>query len=141
MTIEQARRISERVSSIAELSAVFFARHGSSYRMGSDTPAQSWELYREFMAQQARIASLLDHEALLNPNVRYERWWERRDVINPALVNELSAEATRLLERCAYLQGRNDEAAHESLLAIQQTIAGLLHPMTRMSGISTPAVR
>jgi hypothetical protein len=122
MNIKSARKIAKHVAKIAEVSAAFQAKYGCDYKMTENSPAEAWELYNAFVALQDKIAILLDAEAVNKAHVRWEAWWERRDVINVALVNHLSGETWR-------------EAAPTSLLGIQETIAGLLHPATRHKAV------
>lgn len=136
MNVSIAQQISSRVSKIAELSAIFNAKYGCNYRLNPESPTEAWDLYHQLMAEQAQIASLLDNEAVSKPYVRFERWWERRDVINTALVNEMASETIRLVERAAYLMAvEHDQNAQSSLRVIQEGIAGLLHPATRQQAI------
>jgi hypothetical protein len=130
MNIKSARKIAKHVAKIAEVAAAFHAKYGCDYKMTENSPTEAWDMYREFMTLQDKIVALLDAEAVNKAHVRWEAWWERRDVISVALVNQLSGEVFRLIERAAYLDARQ-EAAPTSLLGIQETIAGLLHPTTR----------
>lgn len=139
MNVNKAKKIAHRVAKIAELSSTFYAHYGSSYRLSDDSPPEAWELYRQIMAEQATIASLLDTRALENPYVRYEAWWQRRDVINPALVNELATETMLLVERAAYQAVRMDAATQtDSMYVLQEGIAGFLHPATRQKAVTNP---
>ena len=131
MNTRNAQAIVQHVAEIAEVASAFYANYGKDYKMSADSPAEAWKMYRKFMELQAEVASLLDVEAIRNAHVRWEPWWERRDVINIALVNHLSSETFRLIERAAYLNARGVDATH-SMRGIQETIAGLLHPTTRL---------
>lgn len=137
MKIQHAHQIAEHISKIAEIASTFYARYGSDYRLDDNSPAEAWALYRRFMNEQAEVASLLDTDALDKPFIRYERWWERRDVITSGLVNELAAEALRLIENSAYLTATGGDSNSRSLRNIQEAIAGLLHPATRRHNIDT----
>jgi hypothetical protein len=137
MNRQKAQQIASRVTKIAEIATTFYAHYGSDYRMTEDSPPRAWELYRRFMNEQASVASLLDARALQKPFIRYEKWWERRDVINPGLVNEMAAEALRLVEQTAYLsaiKGNPEDAV--GLLGIQEALAGMLHPATRRQDVN-----
>lgn len=131
MNIKSAHKIAKQVAKIAEVAAAFYAQYGSDYKMTENSPASAWDLYREFMARQAKIVNLLDENAVNQAHVRWEAWWKRRDVINIALVNHLSSETFRLIERAAYLDALHEDS-QSSLMGIQETIAGLLHPTTRL---------
>jgi hypothetical protein len=137
MNITIAQRIVMHITSIATLSATFQAKYGRDYRLTNDSPAVAWELYRQFMAEQVQIVSLLEPLALENPYSRYGKWWERRDVIDNGLLNELTSNAMTLVERCAHLEaiGHSTENA-PSLIIVQQSIAGMLHPATRQTNIT-----
>jgi len=134
MDVKTAQQIAGCVAKIAELATTFCATYGKDYRVSDDSPAHAWALYRQLMATQTQIASLLDSQALANPNIRWEHWWQKRDVINIGLVNELAMETIRLIERAAYLDALKQEQAVDradepSLL--EANIAGLLHPAVR----------
>ena len=131
MNVKNAHKIAKQVAKIAEVVAAFHAQYGSDYKINENSPASAWDLYHEFMKRQAKIVKLLDAEAVNQAHVRWERWWERRDVISIALVNHLSSETFRLIERAAYLNAKSEES-QTSLLGIQETIAGLLHPQIRL---------
>jgi hypothetical protein len=135
MDIKSARKIAKHVAKIAEVAAAFHAKYGCDYKMSENSPEEAWELYREFMTLQDKIVTLLDAEAVGKAHVRWEAWWERRDIISIALVNHLSSEVFRLIERAAYLDARQ-ETAPTSMLGIQETIAGLLHPATRHKSVA-----
>ncbi len=137
MNRKNAQQIANRITKIAEIATTFYAYYGSDYRMSEDSSPRAWQLYRKFMNEQASVASLLDGRALQKPFIRYEKWWERRDVINPGLVNEMAAEALRLVEKTAYLnavEGSTENAI--GLLGIQESLAGMLHPTTRRQDVN-----
>ncbi|MEL7434915.1 MAG: hypothetical protein AAFN11_13300 [Chloroflexota bacterium] len=137
MNVQSAKKIHKRVAQLAETATIFYAKFGANYQMTEDSPARAWELYKDFMTRQAQIASLLSNRAIANPYVRWERWWENRDVMNIALVNELGTEALRLVERVSYLHATNQPTANElSIEALEQSIAGLLHPITRQQKLA-----
>ena len=99
MNTKDAQTIAKHVAKIAGVAAAFYASYGGDYKINEDSPAQAQDLYRKLMARQAKIAKLLDAEAVINAHVRWEAWWERRDVMSIALVNHLSSETFRLIER------------------------------------------
>jgi hypothetical protein len=132
MNTQTAQKIAKHVAKIAEVTTIFYAKYGRDYKMTADSPQAAWDLYQEFMARQAKIVTLLDEEAVQQAHVCWEAWWERRDVMNVALVNHLSSETFRLIERSAYLDAV-EENSRTSLNTIQETIAGLLHPKTRLN--------
>ena len=142
MNINTAHRIVAHVANLTALASTFQAKFGRDYRLTGDSPAEAWELYRSIMAEQANIADLLETTALQTPYSRYGQWWERRDVIDQAMLNELAANAMSLVERCAYLaaEGRSTVNA-PVLLIVQQAIAGLLHPAARSAERSHPGVQ
>lgn len=137
MNIKTAKKIHKQVAQLAEVATTFYAHYGSNYRMTEDSPSNAWDLYQEFMMRQAHIADLLSNRAVATPYIRWERWWENRDVMNIGLVNELGTEALRLVERVSYLTATGKTTTYEfSVEAIEQTIAGLLHPMTRQQRLA-----
>jgi len=137
MNLHTAREIAHQVTKMAEAVTVYYAHFPHDYQLDESSPAKAWKLYQKFMNRQARVAMLLDRDAVSTPFTRWERWWERCDVMRIALVNELAHEAMRLVERAAYLQAIGAELRHEdSLRTIQEGIAGMLHPVTRQQALS-----
>jgi hypothetical protein len=137
MNINTAQRIMMHVANLATVAMTFQAKFGRDYRLNSESAPLAWELYRQMMAEQTNIANLLEANALENPYSRYGKWWERRDVIDSALLNELSAEALTLLERSAYLAATDQNTVNApSLIIVQQSIAGMLHPATRQTSVA-----
>lgn len=134
MNIQTSHRIMAHVANITTLAATFHAKYGRDTRLTSDSPATAWELYRALMTEQANIADLLEDAALASPYSRYGKWWERRDVIDSGLLNQLTADAMNLVERCAYLDATNQVTVNApSLIIVQQSIAGMLHPATHQT--------
>jgi hypothetical protein len=132
MNTEISHKIVSHVSKIVSIASAFHAKFGRDYRLDNNSPAQAWELYRKFMSEQNTIASLLETEAIEKPYSRYGEWWERRDMIDCGLLNELAAEANTLVERVAYLEAMGRSTVdNATLIVVQQAIAGLLHPSTR----------
>lgn len=141
MNISQAQRIMMHVANIATIGATYQAKFGRDYRLTPESPAAAWELYRNLMSEQTNIASLLEPAALHTPYSRYGKWWERRDVIDSGLLNELTADAMTLVERCAYLDAMNQSTVNApSLVIVEQSIAGMLHPATRQTSVSDPRI-
>jgi len=138
MNITIAQEIHNRVGRIASVATFFYARYGSNYRMTDDSPKSAWDLYNQIMAEQMEIAKLLDNSALVNPYIRWEKWWEQRDVMNIGLVNELDTEALRLIERISYLDalGKFTEG-EQTVQSIQEALAGLLHPIARQNVVQS----
>jgi hypothetical protein len=136
MNIQTAQTIVTHVANIARIASTFHAKFGRDYRLQADSPAQAWELYRQVMAEQATIASLLEAEALNSPYSRYGKWWERRDIIDTGILNQLEEDAMNLVERTAYLQAMEQSTqGAPALLVLQQSIAGILHPATRQTSL------
>lgn len=137
MNVNTAQQIAAHIAKMAAITATFSAEFGAEYQLTEHSPERAWDLHHHFMAEQASIANLLDSKAIANPFFRYERWWERRPMMNIALVNELASTAMRLVENTAYLTAK--EALHAeapSIRTIQESIAGMLHPVTRQKGLS-----
>ncbi|XWX03643.1 hypothetical protein VZO05_14140 [Aggregatilineales bacterium SYSU G02658] len=142
MNLNIAQRIIAHVANLTALASTFQAKFGRDYRLTGDSPAAAWELYRSIMAEQTNIASLLEPAALQTPYSRYGKWWERRDVIDQAILNELGADAMTLVERCAYLSAEGKPTENSPvLLVVQQSIAGMLHPSTRPVAVKSPTVQ
>lgn len=141
MNITKAFQISSHLGNIARINACYSAKYGEA-RISAESDAYANELYSQFMSEQVAIANLLEPAALKSPYNRFQRWWERRDFINSGLLNEMWQATATLIERCAYLEelGQPTENA-PTLLVIEQVIAGLLHPATRMTGVEKVEVR
>jgi hypothetical protein len=136
MNITRARKIHCAIASIAELASSYNARYGSNTRITENSPAAVLEIHNRFMAEQANIAALLDDKPVHAPYLRWEKWWESRDVMNIGLVNELATAALRLVEHIACLEAMGKNPDNEaSVCSLQETIAGLLHPAARQQGI------
>jgi hypothetical protein len=135
MNIVRARKIHCTIASIAELASSYNARFGTQNRINDNSPAEAVEIFNQFMAEQANIARLLDAKPLSAPYLRWEKWWESRDVMNIGLVNELAAAALRLVEHLACLEamGKNPDT-EASVCSLQEAIAGMLHPQAREQG-------
>lgn len=142
MNVAIAQRIVAHVAHLTALASAFQAKFGRDYRLTGDSPSIAWELYRNIMAEQTNIANLLEPAALQTPYSRYGQWWQRRDVIDQAMLNELAADALRLVERAAYLEAEGKPTENAPvLLVVQQSIAGMLHPATRPVSVKAPAVQ
>lgn len=136
MTIQAAQQLSIHVSKLVELTTIFNIHYGRDYRLTEASPIEAWDLYRLIMAEQAQIANLLSPNALAVPFVRYEAWWEHRDVINTALVSELAQEALRLVSLLAALTATDSLIKRPDYVrTTQETIAGLLHPAVRQQAL------
>lgn len=132
MNINTAQTILNHVGQIARIVGTFQARFGRDYKLSDTTSGMALDLYRQAMAEQAQIASLLEPQALTQAYSRYGKWWDRRDMLDTSMVNALSQEAITLVERCAYVVANGETAENApSLLIVQQSIAGMLHPSTR----------
>jgi len=137
MDLRTARDIAKQVTRMAETVTAYYAHFPHDYHLSENSPADAWKLYQKFMERQAKIAMLLDRDAITTPFTRWERWWERCDVMRISTVNELAQETMRLVERAAYLQATGESTIREEgLRHIQETIAGMLHPTTRQQALS-----
>ncbi|QPC84197.1 hypothetical protein G4Y79_07440 [Phototrophicus methaneseepsis] len=130
MSIVQARQIAINVVHLAELAARFQAKYGRNYVVKPDSPQDAVSLYEEILSQQALIAGMLSPEALDVAYHRFGNWWSRHDVIDSAIVNELVMDACNLVSRAGYIEETNPRET-QSLLPIQKSIAGMLHPNAR----------
>lgn len=137
MNLQTAREVTKHIARMAETVTTFYAHYPHDYALDETSPARAWKLYQDFMQRQARIAMLLDRDACATPFSRWGRWWEKADVMRLALVHELAHEGMRLVERAAYLQAIGAETRNEDgMRAIQEGIAGMLHPVTRQQALS-----
>lgn len=137
MDLRTARNISKQITRMAEDVTTYYAHFPHDYHLSESSPPQAWKLYQDFMQRQAKIAMLLDRDSISTPYTRWERWWERYDVMRIATVNELAQEGMRLVERVAYLEAIGDNTRREEgLRNIQEGIAGMLHPITRQQALS-----
>jgi hypothetical protein len=135
MNITKAFQISTHLGNMARIASAYAAKYGDA-RITEASSGHAKELYSQFMAEQVAIANLLDSAALKTPYNRFQRWWERRDFMNSGLLNELWQATATLIERCAYMEELNQPTeGAPSLLVIEQVIAGLLHPSTRMTEV------
>jgi hypothetical protein len=132
MNTNRAYKIHCAIANIAALASSYNARYGSNTRINDKSPADAVEIYNRFMEEQANIAILLDVKAVNAPYLRWEKWWESRDVMNIGLVNELAAAALRLVEHIACIEamGKNPDT-EASVCSLQESIAGMLHPQAR----------
>lgn len=142
MNLNKAKKLAEHITYLAELAATFNATYGANYWMTTESPAHAWSLYRKIMSEQANIASLLNVEALRNPGrSRPGEWWKRQDVPDSGVINELAQDIFNLIGRCAYLQTQEQHSEWENTaLCLERSIAGILHPSTRILELDRPAV-
>jgi hypothetical protein len=130
MTVTQAQHVAVSIIRLAELVARFQAKYGRNYVLRDNSPADAITLYEGILEQQAVIASGLSPEALDVAYHRFGDWWTRHDVIDSAIVNEMAMDACNLVNRAGYIAETNPRET-QSLLPIQKSIAGMLHPSAR----------
>ena len=130
MTVIQARQIAVNVIRLAELVARFQAKYGRNYVLAANCPEDAYKLYEEILGEQAAIAELLDPQALDIAYHRFGEWWTRHDVIDSAIVNEMVLDACNLVNRAGYLEEKG-QVDSQTLLPIEKSIAGMLHPSAR----------
>ena len=130
MNTVATREIIDRIARLAELVASFNASYGRDYRIDLNSPNSAVELYNRIMNEQQTIAGLLTPEAVEKPFARFGAWWNRRSVMDLALINEMASAAFDLIGRYAYAveDGRINAQEARSILLVQQSIAGMLHP-------------
>jgi hypothetical protein len=133
-----ARQIINDAAHLLEQVAIYQAKYGRSYTVTPMSPEEAKSLTQKIFALQCKIAESLDPEALLNPHYKCGEWWERQEVIDIGVVQELVSEACHLVSCCAYFSA--DSRGMEGSYAVrsaQSTLAGLLHPATRKIALST----
>jgi len=124
-----ARQIAEQIAQLAVLTARFQANYGRNVLLTDLSPEGAHALAGQILDGQASIAALLDPRALETTYHRFGQWWKRHDVIDCAIINELAIDAHNLIARTAYLEAEGGDEA--TLLPIQKSIAGMLHPAAR----------
>jgi len=130
MTVIEARQIAVNIIRLAELVARFQAKYGRNYVMSPDCTEDAYRLYEDILEQQATIAELLHPQALDIAYNRFGDWWTRHDVIDSAIVNEMAMDACNLVNRAGYMEENGQTESH-TLLPIEKSIAGMLHPSAR----------
>ena len=130
MNRDKARQLATEATLLAEFVAEFQATYGRNYRLGVGSPDDAWTLDEAIRRQLVAIAGLLDEEALANPFTKWGEWWERYDVIDNAMVNEIVMRVYELIRACAFKQ-----ETYQTQL-VQSAIAGLLPPHVRQLGLA-----
>ncbi len=132
MNTKHARKIMNLAARLTEYVATFQARHGRGFIVTMSSPTDVRELYEGIFETQVEIAQLLDTEALTNPHHKCGEWWERNEIPDTGVVQEMVNEISHLIACCAYFN--TDSRGMEGSYAVrsaQSTIAGLLHPASR----------
>jgi hypothetical protein len=133
MKTAMACEILNEAARLLELTATFQARYGKQYRLKAGSPQEAWTLYDDISEMQTRVAALLDPQALEDSNSRYGHWWERMDVMDVNTAQMLVEEVGALISCCAYSDVKSPETSLTYMvLSKQSTIAGFLHPSSRM---------
>lgn len=130
-----ARRLVENTARLMDIATRFEVKFGRDYQLKPGSPQEAWDLYQQAYEEQCRIAQQLDVEALEHPFIRWGQWWQRQDMIDTGIINELAAEIFHLISYCACQEANSDVHFPVTLKLAQETIAGVLHPATRQIGL------
>ncbi len=130
-----ARGLAENAARLMDIATRFEVLFGRNYQLKPGSPQEAWDLYQQAYEEQSRIARQLDVEALERPFVRWGQWWERRDMMDTGIINELVAEIFHLISYCACHEANSDEHFPVTLRLAQEAIAGILHPAARQIGL------
>jgi len=140
MNSETARQIISDAAYLLEQVATYQAKFGRSYTITPLSPPEVQSLTQSIFELQCKIAAALDPTSLTNPHYKCGEWWERQEVIDIGVVQELVNEACHLVSCCAYFsaEARGMEGSY-AVRSAQSTLAGLLHPATRQVALATGA--
>lgn len=131
MNTANARTILAETARLVELTATFEARYGKNYRMSANSPTDAWKLHHAILDTQHIIAHLLDPHIIENPHSRYGKWWERHDVMEASMAQQLIAEVAHLIAVVAHYEVNEQDGKatwSHALNTTQGAIAGMLHP-------------
>ncbi|MFW5749057.1 MAG: hypothetical protein ACOCYT_05535 [Chloroflexota bacterium] len=131
MNTSVARTILNEAARLVELTATFQAYYGRGFKMSRNNPQPVWDQYNAIMDTQSIIANLLDPDALKEAHHRFGRWWERQDVMDAAMAQQLINEVSRLIASTAHVeshQATDEDALCWGIKSTQRAIAGMLHP-------------
>jgi hypothetical protein len=131
MNTTTARNILNEAAHLMELTASFQARYGRAYRISISSPADASDLHNQILDIQSIIANLLDPEALNEAHAPYGQWWQRHDVMEASMAQQLISEISYLITSTAHVcsnQSEGKETMHHAVKMTQRAIAGMLHP-------------
>lgn len=121
--------ILEKTGKLVELTATFHALYGKDYRLKPGSPQEAWALYDSIYRTQVEIANLLDSYMIDAPHYRYGQWWERLDVMDVSIAQELLCEVSHLIACMAHHEVQQPETDYSYVIhRSQSAIAGMLHP-------------
>jgi hypothetical protein len=130
MNTNTVRQLIDEIANLAERVATFQARYGRNYTLKPGSPEEAWDLYNAIQDGQSIIAGMLEDDPRQNPHYRYGRWWERHEVLDTGVAQDLLAEAGHLLAHCAYASADADRTDYHYVMYTSQcNIAGMLHPV------------
>lgn len=145
MNTANARTILAETARLVELTATFEARYGKNYRMSATSPTDAWKLHHAILDTQHIIAHLLDPNVIENPHNRYGKWWERHDVMEASMAQQLIAEVAHLIAVVAHYETNEQDGKatwSHALTTTQRAIAGMLHPQAFViAGAMTPEMQ
>lgn len=131
MNTANARTILTETARLVELTAVFQARYGKNYRISFNTPNDARALHNQILDTQAIIANLLDPQILTQPHHRYGEWWQRHDVMEASMAQQLINEVAHLIAVVAHNEANAQDGKatwSHAVNTTQSAIAGILHP-------------
>lgn len=142
MNTANARTILAETARLVEMTAIFQARYGKNYRISALSPKDAWTLHNTILDTQHIIAHLLDPNIIENPHSRYGKWWERHDVMEASMAQQLITEVAHLIAAVAHYEANEQDGKatwSHALTTTQCAIAGMLHPQAFViSGALTP---
>lgn len=132
MNTTTALALTAHAAELIRLTASYQATYGRGYPLKPGSGAHAWGLYDAIMAEQVAIAEQLTPDALEEPRIVHLKWWERQDVPDLPMANELMQEISRLIACCAYIEAQSGSTDWSyAVFCSQAVIAGMLHPAAR----------
>ncbi len=138
MNVKNAHEIVVLAARLIEQTAMFQTCFGRDYILKPGSPSEAWALYESVAYTQAEIARLLDPETTDNPHHRHGEWWQRRDMMDVAVAQQLMIEAGHLLACCAtHVANQPPTDFSYVIICSQMAIAGMLHPSSVQIGLDS----
>lgn len=131
MNTANARTILAETARLVELTAIFQARYGKAYKVTATSPNDAWKLHHAILDTQHIIANLLDPQILEHPHNRYGKWWDRHDVMEASMAQQLINEVAHLIAVVAHCDANQQDGKatwSHAVNTTQSAIAGILHP-------------
>jgi len=131
MNTANAHTILSETARLVELTAIFQARYGKNYRITATSANDAWKLHHAILDTQHIIANLLDPQILEHPHNRYGKWWDRHDVMEASMAQQMINEVAHLIAVIAHYEANEQDGKatwSHALTTTQSAIAGILHP-------------